>query len=106
MNGDRRAELASRLMGGLVGRALIRRFNLFVNALVPAGHRRRQLSQAEMAHYRAALPTPERRRASAVLPGAIIACRRFLTDVADQLTALQRPSNHSPSRHLRCEVRS
>jgi len=89
MNGDLRAELASRLMGGLVGRELIRRFNLLVNALIPAGHRRRKPSQAEMAHYRAALPTPERRQASAVLPGAIIASRKFLTDVADRLTALQ-----------------
>jgi haloalkane dehalogenase len=89
MNGDLRAELASGLMGGLMGRELIRRFNLFVNALIPAGHGRRKPSQAEMAHYRAALPTPERRQASAVLPGAITASRRFLTDVADHLTALQ-----------------
>ena len=42
-----------------------------------------------MTEQRAALPTPERRQASAVLPGAIIASRRFLTDVADHLTALQ-----------------
>jgi haloalkane dehalogenase len=37
MNGDLRAELAAHLMGGLVGRELIRRFDLFVNALIPAG---------------------------------------------------------------------
>jgi haloalkane dehalogenase len=89
MNGDLRAELASRLMGGLVGRQLIRRFNLFVNALIPAGHRRRKALPAEMAHYRAALPTPDRRQACAVLPGAIIRSRKFLTDVADRLTALE-----------------
>lgn len=89
MNGDLRAELASRLMGGPAGRELIRRFNLFVNALIPAGHKRRKPSPAEMAHYRAVLPTPDRRQASAVLAGAIIGSRAFLTDIADRLTALE-----------------
>ncbi|MEV6940767.1 alpha/beta fold hydrolase [Streptomyces sp. NPDC051172] len=89
MNGDLRAELGARLMGSLVGRELIRQFNLFVNALIPAGHRRNRPSQAEMNHYRAALDTRDRRHASAVLPGAIIGSRTFLTDVADRLTAIE-----------------
>jgi len=89
MNGDLRAELASRLIGGLAGRELNRRVNLLVNALIPAGHRRRKPSRTEMAHYRAALPTPDRRQASAVLPGAITGSREFLADVADHLTALE-----------------
>jgi haloalkane dehalogenase len=42
-----------------------------------------------MTQYRAALPTPDRRQASAVLPGAIIRSRKFLTEVADRLTALE-----------------
>jgi haloalkane dehalogenase len=45
-------ELASRLMGGPVGLELIRRFNVFVNATIPAGHRLRKPTAAEMAHYR------------------------------------------------------
>jgi haloalkane dehalogenase len=89
LGGDLRVELASRLMGGPIGRELIRRFNLFVNAMIPAGHRRRTPSPAEMAHYRAALPTPDRRHATAVLPGAIIGSSKFLGDVARDLTALE-----------------
>lgn len=87
-NGELRAEMASRVMGGPVGRELIRRFNLFVNALIPAGHRRRKVSQPEMAHYRNALATRERRNACAILPGAITGSREFLADIEDHLTVL------------------
>ncbi|NMO03023.1 alpha/beta fold hydrolase [Gordonia sp. TBRC 11910] len=85
LNGDIRAELASRAAGGLVGRELTRRFNLFVNALIPAGHRRRKPTASEMDHYRNALPTRERRNGCATLPGAIIGSRDFLADVEDHL---------------------
>lgn len=87
-NGELRAEIASHTMGGPIGRELIRRVNLFVNALVPAGHRRRKISQSEMQHYRNALATRERRNACAILPGAITGSRRFLADVEGHLTAL------------------
>ncbi|GLZ31981.1 haloalkane dehalogenase 2 [Lentzea sp. NBRC 105346] len=87
-NGELRAELASRVMGGPIGRELIRRFNLFVNALIPAGHRRRKVSQAELNHYRDALGTPERRNACAILPGAITGSRDFLSGVEDNLPLL------------------
>lgn len=89
-NGELRAEMFARVMGGLIGRGLIRRFNLFVNALVPAGHRRRKVSGLEMAHYRNALATQERRNACAILPGAITGSREFLADVEKSLTALRR----------------
>jgi haloalkane dehalogenase len=89
LSGDLRVELASRLMGGPVGRELIRRFNMFVNVMIPAGHRRRKPSPAEMAHYRAALRTSDRRHASAVFPGAIIGSHKFLADVARNLTTLE-----------------
>lgn len=89
LNGDLRVELASRLMGGPVGRELIRRFNLFVNIMIPAGHRRRKPSPTEMAHYRDALPTRDRRHASAVFPRSIIGSHRFLADVADRLPVLE-----------------
>jgi len=85
VNGDLHFELFSRAMGGLIGRELIRRFNLFVNVMIPAGHRRRSLTPAEMAHYRAALSTRSRRHASAVLPQAILGSRAFLEDVASRL---------------------
>ncbi|MFT4127692.1 MAG: alpha/beta fold hydrolase [Gordonia sp. (in: high G+C Gram-positive bacteria)] len=85
LNGDLRAEIASRVAGGFVGRELIRRFNLFVEALIPAGHRRRTPTSTEMRHYRQALATRERRQACAVLPGAIIGSRAFLADVDERL---------------------
>jgi haloalkane dehalogenase len=68
-------------MGGPVGRLLIRQFNLFVNAMIPAGHRLRKPTTAEMTHYRQALASADRRDASAVFPRAITASRAFLADV-------------------------
>ncbi|GLZ28061.1 haloalkane dehalogenase 2 [Lentzea sp. NBRC 105346] len=87
-NGELRAEIASRVMGGPIGRELIRRFNLFVNALIPAGHRRRKVSQTEMNHYREALDTWERRNACAILPGAITGSREFLAGIEGNLQLL------------------
>jgi haloalkane dehalogenase len=81
VTGDLWFEAASRLMGGPLGRMLIKRSNLMVNVFLPAGHRLRRLSAAEMAHYRAPLSTPSRRRAAAVLPRRITASRAFLSDV-------------------------
>jgi hypothetical protein len=73
--------VASHLMGGPVGRLLIRQFNLFVNAMIPAGHQLRKPTADEMAHYREALASADRRDASAVLPARITASRAFLADV-------------------------
>lgn len=88
VNGDPRFEIFSWMMGGPIGRRLIGRFNLFVNALIPAGHRRRKPSKAEMTHYRQPLATPARRHATAVFPREIIASRDFLTEVHAGLPAL------------------
>jgi haloalkane dehalogenase len=81
VNGDLPVELASRILGGPVGRELARRLNLFVNAMIPVGHRLRKPTADEMAHYRQALATPGRRDASAVLPRHITASRAFLAGV-------------------------
>lgn len=43
-----------------------------------------------MAQYREAMPTPERRHPCAVLPGEIIGAREFFTDLADQLSELEK----------------
>ncbi len=88
VNGDPHFELFSHFMGGPLGRLLIRRFNFFVNAMIPAGHRRRKLSPEEMSHYRQALPTPQRRNSSAVFPKDITAARTFLADLEDGLPSL------------------
>ena len=62
--------------------------NLLVNAFIPTGHRRRTPTSAEMNHYRRALDTPERRQASAVLPGRILASRAFFAEVEAGLAEL------------------
>ncbi len=87
-NGDLHFELFSRTVGGLVGRELIRRLNLFVEVMVPLGHRMRRLPSAELDHYRAALPSRERRQASAVLTQAILGSLDFLAGVEAGLPAL------------------
>lgn len=88
VNGDLHFEVFSHLMGGIVGRQLIRHFNLFVNVMIPAGHRRRRVTAAEMTHYRSALPTPQRRTPSAVFPRDITAARTFLADLERGLPSL------------------
>jgi len=86
--GDPHFEIVSRLVGGPLGRVLVRQFNLFVNAMIPAGHRLRKPTAAEMAHYRNALATHDRRDASAVLPRRITASRDFLAGVEAGLADL------------------
>ncbi|MCV7358147.1 alpha/beta fold hydrolase [Mycolicibacterium fluoranthenivorans] len=90
LNGDLSSELFSRGMGGSIGRALIKQFNLLVNHFIPAAHKRRKLSADEMAHYRHAMPTPQLRHACAVLPGELVGARRFFTDLAERLDPLQK----------------
>lgn len=88
ITGDRHFERFAGMMGGAIGAALIRRLNLFVNAMIPVGHRRRRPTRAEMRHYRRALATPARRQASAVLPREITASAPFLARVEAGLPAL------------------
>jgi len=88
VNGDLHFEAFSRIVGGLPMRFLVRQFNLLVNAFIPTGHRRRRPTDAEMAHYRNALDTPERRQASAVLPGRILASREFFAEVEAGLAGI------------------
>jgi haloalkane dehalogenase len=78
VNGDPHFEIASRLMSSPLGQLAITRLNLFVNQVIPLGHRLRKPSEAEMAQYRAAMPSPKARRAAAVLPRAILEERTFL----------------------------
>jgi haloalkane dehalogenase len=85
LNGDLTSEVFSRGMGNPVGRALIKRFNLLINYFIPASHKRRKLSEAEMAHYRQATTTPEQRHACAALPGELVGAREFFTELADRL---------------------
>lgn len=89
LNGDLSSEVFSRGMGNPVGRALIKRFDLLGRYFIPLAHRRRKVSKTEMAHYRRAMPTPARRHPAAVLPGQLVGARKFFTDLADQLGAVE-----------------
>lgn len=90
LNGDLASEVFARGMGGLVGRALIKQFNLMVDCFIPVAHKRRKPADAEMAHYRHAMPTPQQRHACAVLPGELVAARTFFTELAAGIGALQK----------------
>jgi len=81
VNGTFHFEWFGRIVGGLPMRFLVRQFNLLVNAFIPTGHQRRKPTETEMDHYRRALGTVERRQASAVLPGRVLASRDFFAEV-------------------------
>jgi haloalkane dehalogenase len=78
----------SRIMGGPVGRLAIRHANAFVNLLVPAGHRRRRLSGAEMAMYRRPFPTRASRMPTNVFPREILGSTAWLREVEAGLPLL------------------
>jgi haloalkane dehalogenase len=88
LNGVPKVEVMSRLMGGPLGRFAIKRFNLFVNATLPMGHRLRKLTAAEMDQYRSAFPTPKARLPTAVFPRALTKEREFLAHCEASLAHL------------------
>ena len=79
-------QIMSHVLGGPLGRLLIRQLNLFVNVMIPVGHRLTKPTDEQMAHYQKALDSPTRREAAAVFPREITASRAFLADVAAGLT--------------------
>jgi haloalkane dehalogenase len=86
---DPGTQLFSRMLGGPVGRRLIAQRNLFVERILPAGVRRRRLTDTEMAAYRGPFPTPASRRPTAVFPREILAARPFLAEVERRLPVLR-----------------
>lgn len=93
VNGDPRFEVASRLMGGPLGRLAITRLNMFVNVMLPMGHRLRKLTDDEMQAYREAMSTPTARRAAAALPAAILGERQLLMETEEAVERFaDRPS--------------
>lgn len=85
LNGDLFSEVASRGMGNPVGRALMGRFNPLVNYFIPTAHKRRKVTDAEMAHYRNTTSSPEQRRASATQPGDLVGARQFFVQLVEHL---------------------
>jgi haloalkane dehalogenase len=79
-------QIMSHVMGSLIGRLLIRQLNLFVNVMIPVGHRLTKPTDEQMTHYQKALDSPARREASAVFPREITSSRAFLADIEAGLT--------------------
>lgn len=90
ITGAPHVEVASHLLGGPLGRLLNRQFNLFVNTMIPAGHRLRNVSPSEMTHYRQPFAAPTRRDAAPVFARRITASRAFLGDIEAHLRDLAR----------------
>lgn len=74
-------QVMSHVMGSSIGRLLIRQLNLFVNVMIPIGHRLTTPTSRQMDHYKNALDSPARREASAVFPREITSSRAFLADI-------------------------
>ncbi|MCP3938469.1 MAG: alpha/beta fold hydrolase [Actinomycetia bacterium] len=79
----------SKMVGGPIGRAMIRRRNFFVESvMVKAFGDKTKLTNDIHDHYRNALDTPAKRDACARLPGAIIGATNWLREVEAGLSAL------------------
>lgn len=85
---DMHFRMFSRAFGGRLGRFAIRRFNAFVNLLIPAGTRRAKLTPKEMAHYRRPFPTGDSRLPTHVFPREIVGSSEFLAECEQGLSAL------------------
>ncbi|AQA05510.1 alpha/beta hydrolase [Mycobacterium sp. MS1601] len=82
-------QVMSHVMGSPIGRLLIRQLNLFVNQMIPIGHRLTTPTSAQMDHYRNALDSPARREGSAVFPREITSSRAFLADIEAGLKVME-----------------
>ena len=72
----------SLMMRSPLGQLLIKRFNFFVNRVMPmATGNRAALTPEVMGHYRNALPTPKARAACAAFPGHIIGATEWLRSI-------------------------
>ena len=77
VRGDPHYELFSRIVGGPVGRRLIRQYNLFVRVLMPVMFRGR-FSASVRRHYEMPLARPADRIGCAVFPGEVIGSSDWL----------------------------
>ena len=76
------------MMGNPIGQFAIKRFNLFVNQVMPrAVGRKGVLTPEVMEHYRKAQPDPATRSACAALPRAIIGASDWLASIWDERSA-------------------
>lgn len=74
-------QIFSRLVGGPLGKVLIERYNSFVELSMPLGTARTRVRPEVKEHYRRPFAETASRRATWVLPGAILRSRRYLAEV-------------------------
>ena len=82
------------MMSSWVGQYLIKRYNFFVNKIMPKAVGNKDVLTSEvMEHYRNAQPTPEVRSASAALPGHIVGATDWLRSIwNDRATFAKKPA--------------
>ncbi|MFP4124901.1 MAG: alpha/beta fold hydrolase, partial [Coleofasciculus sp.] len=78
----------SRFFGGALGGVLIRRFNAFVNWIIPVGIQRQRCDRVLMHHYRAPFPTPSSREPTHIFAREILKSGLFLQQVSQSLSRL------------------
>lgn len=76
------------VMGGPLTRGLVRRRNLFVELMLPAGHAARPLTPEVRDQWRGPYPTPESREPTVVFPEQIRGASAYLAEVEQGLAAL------------------
>lgn len=81
--------LFSAALGGLPGKYLVIRRNMFVEKIVPSGVKRKDLPQAVMDAYRGPFSTEEARRPIQVFAREIMRSRPFLAEVERGLPTLR-----------------
>lgn len=79
----------SRFFGGSLGKILVRKFNAFVNMLLPMVVRQAKLSPEEKNAYRLPFPTAESRMPTHIFPREILASREFLNQLNGALEKLK-----------------
>ncbi len=88
IDGDPHFERFSSLMGGRVGRVFIRRFNAFVNVMIPMNVKRHRVPSEVMKAYRNPFPTPDSREPTWIFPREIRGSSAFLAQVEAGLGSL------------------
>ena len=77
-------------MSSWIGQYLIKRFNFFVNKVLPMAFGNKAiLTTKVMEHYRQAQPSPQDRAACAALPGHIINATKWLREIWDDRDKFQ-----------------
>ncbi len=85
VSADRHFRIFSFMMSNPIGQFAIKRFNLFVNQVMPRAVGRKDVLTPEvMEHYRKAQPDPAARLACAAFPRAIIGASDWLASIWDE----------------------